>query len=52
MGREIWPIEMEGFQQATDTKPLEISVATGSLDVPRHALALVIFVHKDTLCPR
>src|SRR5579864_3291669 len=29
MGREIWPIELEGFQQATDRKPLEISVMTG-----------------------
>jgi phosphate transport system substrate-binding protein len=47
MGREIWPIEMEGFEQATDGKPLEISVMTGSLDVPHHAFALVIFVHKD-----
>lgn len=47
MGREIWPIELEGFEQATNAKPLEVSVMTGSLDVPRHAFALVIFVHKD-----
>jgi phosphate transport system substrate-binding protein len=47
MGREIWPIEMEGFEQATNTKPLEVSVMTGSLNVPRHSFALVIFVHKD-----
>ncbi len=47
MGREIWPIELEGFEQAAGHKPLEISVMTGSLDVPRHAFALVIYVHKD-----
>ena len=47
MGREIWPIEQEGFEQASGHKPLEISVMTGSLDVPRHSFALVIYVHKN-----
>jgi phosphate transport system substrate-binding protein len=47
MGREIWPIELEGFEQATNHKPFVISVMTGSLDVPHHAFALAIFVHKD-----
>lgn len=47
MGREIWPIELEGFEQAAGHQPLEISVMTGSLDVARHSFALVIYVHKD-----
>lgn len=47
MGREIWPIEMEGFEQATGSKPLEIQVMTGSADLANHSTALAIFVHKD-----
>ncbi len=47
MGREIRPIEMEGFEQATVSKPLEISVMTGSVDQANHSTALAIFVHKD-----
>ena len=47
MGREIWPIEFEGFDQAVGGHPLEISVMTGSLVRPYRATALAIFVHKD-----
>jgi phosphate transport system substrate-binding protein len=47
MGREILPIEREGFEQATGSKPLEISVMTGSVDQPHHSTALAIFVHRD-----
>jgi len=47
MGREIRPIEMEGFEQATGSKPLEIPVMTGSVDQANHSTALAIFVHQD-----
>jgi phosphate transport system substrate-binding protein len=47
MGREIWPIETEGFEQATGGKPLEISVMTGSFDQPHHSTAIAVFVHHD-----
>lgn len=47
MGREIWPIEIEGFEQATGSKPLEISIMTGSVDQANHSTALAIFVHHD-----
>ncbi len=47
MGREIWPTEIEGFDQGAGGKPLEISVMTGSPDRPNHSTALGIFVHKD-----
>lgn len=47
MGREIWPTEIDGFQQVLGLKPFTVSVMTGSLDVRGHNLAVVIFVHRD-----
>ena len=47
MGREIWPVEIDAYQQVFPYKPFEVSVITGSLDVRNHDFALVIFVHKD-----
>ena len=47
MGREIWPTEIDGFEQVFGHKPARVAVMTGSVDVPNHDFALVIFVHKD-----
>lgn len=47
IGREIWPTEVDGFEQVFGHKPASVAVMTGSLDVPDHDFALVIFVHKD-----
>jgi phosphate transport system substrate-binding protein len=47
LGREIWPIEIDAFQQVFERKPYEVPVMTGGLDVRDHGFALVIFVHKD-----
>lgn len=38
MGREIWPIEVEGYDQALGLKPVPIAVV--------NAAALAVFVHK------
>ena len=47
MDRAMLAIELDGFQQVFGYDPLEITIATGSLDVRNHAPALAIFVHKD-----
>lgn len=47
MGREIWPTEVDGFEQVLGHKPASVAVMTGSVDIPNHDFALVIFVHKD-----
>ena len=47
MGREIWPTEVDGFEQVLGHKPASVAVMTGSVDVRNHNFALVIFVHKD-----
>ena len=47
MGREIWPTEVDGFEQVFGHKPASVAVMTGSVDIRDHDFALVIFVHKD-----
>ena len=47
MGREISPIEADGYEQGLGYKPFSVSVATGSLDKLHHDFAVVIFVHRD-----
>ena len=47
MGREIWPTEVDGFEQVFGHTPSSVAIMTGSVDVPNHDFALVIFVHKD-----
>jgi phosphate transport system substrate-binding protein len=47
MGREIWPTEVDGFEQVFGHKPASVAISTGSVDVRNHDFALVIFVHKD-----
>lgn len=47
MAREIWPTEIDGFEQVLGHKPASVAIMTGSVDVRNHDFALVIFVHKD-----
>jgi len=48
MERELSAIEKDGYEQIFGrTDPFEVSVATGSLDRRNHAMALVVFVHRD-----
>jgi phosphate transport system substrate-binding protein len=47
LGREIWPIEIEAFEDMHHYPPLGIDVVTGSLDIRNKDFALVVFVHKD-----
>lgn len=47
MGREIWPTEVDGFEQVFGHKPTSVAISTGGVDVRNHDFALVIFVHKD-----
>jgi len=46
-GTDVWPIDIEGFDETFKYKPFGIQVLTGSLDVPNRDFALVVFVHKD-----
>ena len=46
-GSDVWPIDIEGFDETFHYKPFGIEVFTGSLDVPDRDFALGIFVHKD-----
>ena len=47
MERPPLAIELDGYQPVFGHDPVEISVATGSLDVADHAFAPVVFVHRD-----
>jgi phosphate transport system substrate-binding protein len=47
LGREIWPIEADGYEQGLGYKPFQVSAATGSLEDRYHDFALAIFVHSD-----
>ncbi len=47
MDREILIIERHVMLRRTHHLPFEITVATGSFDVPNKSPALAVFVHKD-----
>jgi len=47
MGREIWPVEVEAFEDVLHHAPLGVDVATGSLDIRNKDFALVVFVHQS-----
>jgi phosphate transport system substrate-binding protein len=47
MGREATPKERMAFEYTLRYQPTRFELATGSVDVPQHSPALVIFVHKD-----
>jgi phosphate transport system substrate-binding protein len=46
MGREIWPVEVEAFEDVRHYAPLGIDVVTGSLDIRNKDFALVVFVNR------
>ena len=46
-GEEIHPFELHAFERVMRYEPLEIDVATGSLDVRNMDFAQVYFVNKD-----
>ncbi len=46
MGREIWPVEVEAFEDVRHYPPLGVDVVTGSLDIRNKDFALVLFVNK------
>lgn len=46
MGREIWPVEVEAFEDVRHHPPLRIDVVTGSLDIRNKDFALVLFVNR------
>lgn len=47
MGRRIYTFEYYGIYRRSLLLPVEIEVATGSLDVPHKSFALAIMVHRD-----
>jgi len=47
MGREIWPEEIEAFEEVKHYPPLGIDILTGSLDIRNKDYALVVFVHRN-----
>jgi phosphate transport system substrate-binding protein len=47
MGRQIYTFEYYGVYRRSLMLPVEIEVATGSLDVPSKSFAVSVFVHKD-----
>jgi phosphate transport system substrate-binding protein len=47
MGRDIWPMEIDAFEQVYHYPPLGIDILTGSLDQRNKGFALVVFVNAD-----
>jgi phosphate transport system substrate-binding protein len=47
MGREIWPIEAQGFYKTMGHDLLSVTVMTGSFDAEERTLALGVFVSRD-----
>ncbi len=46
-GRELIVTDRDAFNHVMKYDPLRVELGTGSLDVPGHATALVLFVHRD-----
>lgn len=51
MGREIWPVEIEAFEDMRHYPPLGIDLVTGSLDIRNKDFALAIFVNRVNPLP-
>jgi phosphate transport system substrate-binding protein len=47
MERDPLPMEVDGYLPVLGHPPLQITIATGSLDVSDHASAPIVFVHRD-----
>lgn len=46
MDRVAWPIEIDGYQELFHHDPAGFTVATGSIDVPHYAPALVMLANR------
>jgi len=46
MGREIWPLEVDAFEDVHHYPPLGIDIVTGSLDIRNKDFALVVFINR------
>ncbi len=46
LGREIWPVEVEAFEDVHHYAPLGIDIVTGALDIRNKDFALAVFVHR------
>jgi phosphate transport system substrate-binding protein len=47
LGQEIYPFETEAFERVKHYKPLEVEIATGSVDVRNFDFAIEVFVNRD-----
>ncbi len=47
MGRQIYTYEFYGVYRRSLMLPVELEVATGSLETPHKSFALAVFVHRD-----
>jgi phosphate transport system substrate-binding protein len=47
MGREVLWDELQGYQRQFAAEPIELTIATGSYNIPGWTFALGIFVNKD-----
>lgn len=47
LGREIWPDEIQAFQEVFHYPPLGLEITTGSYAVRNKDFALIVYVHKD-----
>jgi phosphate transport system substrate-binding protein len=47
MGRAVLWDELQGYQRQFASEPIELTIATGSYNVPGWTFALGVFVHKD-----
>ena len=47
MGRQIWPVEVEAYQDVKGYAPTGVDIVTGSVDIRNKDFALTFVVHKD-----
>lgn len=47
LGREVWPMEVLGFQKMFGYEPLGVAVATGSFDTEGKTWPFIIFVNQS-----
>ena len=51
MERDALPIEIDGYLPVMGHAPLQVEIATGSLDRPDHAFTPVVYVHQGNPLP-
>jgi phosphate transport system substrate-binding protein len=47
IGRELYPSELDAFEQTIGHPPLEIEISSGSFETAHKTFALMVFVHKS-----